>query len=48
VRTGGQRQLTYDGAPLYTFVNDRQPGQMTGQGLQAFGGYWWVVVAPRS
>ena len=48
VRTGGQRQLTYDGAPLYTFVNDRTPGQMTGQGLVAFGGYWWVVVAPRT
>lgn len=41
-RAGGQRQLTYDGAPLYTFVEDKKPGEMTGQGAQ--GGTWWVVV----
>jgi predicted lipoprotein with Yx(FWY)xxD motif len=48
VRTDGKRQLTYDGAPLYTFIKDKQPGAMTGQGLDVVGGYWWVVVAPRS
>ncbi len=44
-RTDGTRQLTYDGAPLYTFVGDHKPGDMNGQGLVASGGYWWVVVA---
>ena len=48
VRTDGKRQLTYDGAPLYTFVKDKQPGALTGQGLDVVGGYWWVVVAPHS
>lgn len=42
-RADGTRQLTYDGAPLYTFVGDKKPGDMTGQGTQ--GGSWWVVVA---
>lgn len=45
-RTDGTRQLTYDGAPLYTFSEDKGKGQMNGQGLVASGGYWWVVVAP--
>jgi len=40
--SGGTRQLTYDGAPLYTFVKDKKPGDMTGQGVE---GIWWVVVA---
>jgi predicted lipoprotein with Yx(FWY)xxD motif len=45
MRTGGARQLTFHGAPLYTFVNDKKPGEMTGQGLDVAGGYWWAVVA---
>jgi predicted lipoprotein with Yx(FWY)xxD motif len=48
MRTNGKRQLTYDGAPLYRFVQDKKPGDMTGQGLDVAGGYWWVVVVPRS
>lgn len=44
MRTDGTHQLTYDGAPLYTFLPDKKPGQMNGQGSLA-GGYWWVVVA---
>ncbi|HZS94843.1 MAG TPA: hypothetical protein VFA78_08605 [Chloroflexota bacterium] len=44
-RTDGTRQLTYDGAPLYTFSGDKKKGQMNGQGLVASGGYWWVVAA---
>lgn len=47
VRTDGKRQLTYDGAPLYAFIKDKQPGDMTGQGLDVVGGYWWVAVVPR-
>jgi len=48
VRKDGKRQLTYDGAPLYTFVKDTKAGAMTGQGLDVAGGYWWVVVVPTS
>jgi predicted lipoprotein with Yx(FWY)xxD motif len=45
LRTGGARQLTFDGAPLYTSVKDKKPGDMTGQGLDVSEGYWWSVVA---
>ena len=41
MRAGGARQLTYDGAPLYTWIKDKKPGDMTGQGV---GGVWWTVV----
>ena len=41
IRGDGTRQLTYDGAPLYTFSRDRKPGDMAGQGAQ---GIWWAVV----
>ena len=41
MHTGGVEQLTFDGAPLYTFANDKKPGDMHGQGLF---GLWWAVV----
>jgi predicted lipoprotein with Yx(FWY)xxD motif len=44
-RTDGTQQLTYDGAPLYTFAGDKKAGDMNGQGLLASGGFWWAVVA---
>jgi predicted lipoprotein with Yx(FWY)xxD motif len=44
-RTDGTQQLTYDGAPLYTFLGDKKPGDLNGQGSTASGGYWWAVVA---
>jgi predicted lipoprotein with Yx(FWY)xxD motif len=43
-RTDGTRQLTYDGAPLYTFVKDKDSEDRYGQGLDVAGGYWWLVV----
>ena len=45
MRTDGTQQLTYDKAPLYTFLEDKDSGDAYGQGLVASGGYWWVVVA---
>lgn len=45
MRKDGAHQLTYDGAPLYTFLEDKKAGQMNGQGIVAGGAYWWVVVA---
>ena len=42
-RSGGQRQVTYNGHPLYLFVMDQRPGQTTGQGVVAFGAAWFAV-----
>jgi predicted lipoprotein with Yx(FWY)xxD motif len=43
LRSDGTRQVTYDGHPLYTFVKDHKPGDVTGQGLTAFGAAWFAV-----
>jgi predicted lipoprotein with Yx(FWY)xxD motif len=45
MRKDGTQQLTYDKAPLYTFVQDKDSGDSYGQGVVASGGFWWVVVA---
>jgi predicted lipoprotein with Yx(FWY)xxD motif len=42
-RKDGKLQVTYGGHPLYYFVSDRKPGQTTGQGINQFGGPWWVI-----
>src|SRR5437667_7430162 len=42
-RTDGKLEVTYNGHPLYYFVTDRKPGQTTGQGVNQFGGPWWVL-----
>jgi predicted lipoprotein with Yx(FWY)xxD motif len=39
-RTGGARQLTYDGHPLYTYIGDTAPGQASGNNLNLNGGLW--------
>jgi predicted lipoprotein with Yx(FWY)xxD motif len=44
-RRGGGRQVTYAGHPLYYYVTDRKPGQVTCQDVTEFGGTW-LVVAP--
>lgn len=44
-RTDGKIQVTYAGHPPYYFVADYAPGLTTGQGLNGFGGLWWVVSA---
>jgi predicted lipoprotein with Yx(FWY)xxD motif len=42
-RKDGKLEVTYNGHPLYYFVTDRKPGQTTGQGVNQFGGPWWVI-----
>jgi predicted lipoprotein with Yx(FWY)xxD motif len=42
-RKNGKLEVTYGGHPLYYFVTDRKPGQTTGQGVNQFGGPWWVI-----
>lgn len=39
-RTGGGTEVTYAGHPLYTYAGDAKPGDVTGQGLDQFGGEW--------
>ena len=43
-KTGGL-QVTYKGHPLYLFKLDHGAGQIAGQGLNFFGGKWFVVSA---
>ena len=42
-RSDGTRQVTYNGHPLYRFLQDSRPGQTHGQGLTAFGAAWFVL-----
>jgi predicted lipoprotein with Yx(FWY)xxD motif len=41
--TSGASMLTAGGWPLYTFVKDRSPGDVNGQGKKSFGGTWYAV-----
>lgn len=41
VRKDGSLQLTLDSQPLYFFVNDKNPGDIKGDGL---GGVWHIIV----
>jgi predicted lipoprotein with Yx(FWY)xxD motif len=42
-RKDGTTQVTYAGHPLYTFVEDKQTGEVNGNGVNAFGGIWSAV-----
>jgi predicted lipoprotein with Yx(FWY)xxD motif len=42
-RSDGNPQVTYNGHPLYRFASDQNPGDATGQGVNAFGALWYVV-----
>lgn len=42
-RSDGKQQVTYNGHPLYTFLNDSKAGDTNGQGVNAFGALWYVV-----
>jgi predicted lipoprotein with Yx(FWY)xxD motif len=44
-RTDGTLQWAYDGHPLYTFVQDKAPGEIKGNG---FHNNWHVVAVPAS
>jgi predicted lipoprotein with Yx(FWY)xxD motif len=35
-RPDGGTQVTYNGLPLYLFINDQSPGQANGQGVEGF------------
>jgi predicted lipoprotein with Yx(FWY)xxD motif len=42
-RSDGKLQVTYDGHPLYLFAQDSSAGQTNGQGVNAFGAFWYVL-----
>jgi len=42
-RDDGSTQVTYNGWPLYLFAGDAAPGDTNGQGLDEFGGLWFLV-----
>ena len=42
-RQDGTMQVTYNGWPLYYFVEDRGADQPTGQDVESFGGEWSLV-----
>ena len=44
-RTGGSRQLTYNGHPLYTYIADTAPGLARGNDINLNGGLWHEVLA---
>ena len=43
-RKDGAKQITYEGYPLYTWIKDTKPGDITGQGVKGL----WRVVMPGS
>lgn len=42
-RTDGIKQVTYNGHPLYTYQGDSGPDMINGQGVNSYGGYWYVI-----
>jgi predicted lipoprotein with Yx(FWY)xxD motif len=42
-RKSGKRQVTYNGHPLYYYIADKRPGQITCQDVFEFGGTWLLV-----
>ena len=41
-RSDGQPQVTYNGHPVYGYQGDSKPGDTNGQGINAFGAFWYV------
>jgi predicted lipoprotein with Yx(FWY)xxD motif len=44
-RGDGTTQVTYNGHPLYLFIQDKKAGDTNGQGVNAFGAKWYAVAA---
>ncbi|HET6635604.1 MAG TPA: hypothetical protein VFH77_11355 [Streptomyces sp.] len=42
-RGNGDKQVTYNGHPVYYYKGDTKPGDTKGQGLDQFGAKWFVV-----
>jgi predicted lipoprotein with Yx(FWY)xxD motif len=42
-RKDGRVQVTYNGHPLYGFVEDKKPGETNGNDVSAFGAEWYAL-----
>jgi predicted lipoprotein with Yx(FWY)xxD motif len=42
-RPEGNKQVTYNGHPLYLFVKDQKAGEANGQDVSAFGAAWFAL-----
>jgi predicted lipoprotein with Yx(FWY)xxD motif len=42
-RSDGTKQVTYNGHPVYYYVTDKAPGEVTCQAVPEYGGTWYVV-----
>lgn len=42
-RSDGTVQVTYAGHPLYTYAEDRKPGDANGNDIDSFGGQWYAL-----
>jgi predicted lipoprotein with Yx(FWY)xxD motif len=42
-RSDGAPQITYNGHPVYLFINDKKPGDTNGEGVNAFGASWFAL-----
>jgi predicted lipoprotein with Yx(FWY)xxD motif len=42
-RSDGSTQVVYAGHPLYYVVGDTSAGATNGQGINNFGGLWWLL-----
>ena len=42
-RSGGVKQVTYKGHPLYYYVQDTGSSEALGEGISSFGGVWWAL-----
>jgi predicted lipoprotein with Yx(FWY)xxD motif len=42
-RSDGKSQVIYNGHPLYTYAGDTKAGNTNGQGVNTFGGLWYVL-----
>jgi predicted lipoprotein with Yx(FWY)xxD motif len=44
-RSGGEKQVLYNGHLLYLFAGDQKAGDTNGQGVNAFGGSWYALTS---
>jgi predicted lipoprotein with Yx(FWY)xxD motif len=42
-RGDGSKQWAYEGSPLYTWIKDQKPGDITGHGVVGATGLWLVA-----
>jgi predicted lipoprotein with Yx(FWY)xxD motif len=43
-RKDGTLQVTYDGHPIYGFVEDKKPGETNGNDFNGFGAQWYALL----